>query len=277
MPMIWNHMLFSEEVIDYTDRIVHYNLNENYLILGSQGDNLLEFIPFWSTKKLAHKQAPADFVSNINEIKLSELIKSTTYLNRNVNSYLIGYITYCFLETHLKNYIKYFTKLTETNERIIKTNLDTIIMKKYHNLNTMKTPILKEFKFNLLLDPKIKKTIEIVNPYLANNLQKAYLHTLISLRWLFDPYGWKAKAFPSYMPLFGNKSHLINEIDLLNEKHIIWDKFNNDSRSFLEVYNQAKIEAVEFLNDLINFWENDDINNLNNVIKRLQNLNKKAN
>ena len=79
------------------------------------------------------------------------------------------------------------------------------------------------------------------------------------------------------MPLFGNKAHLINGIDLLNEKHVIWDELNNDSRSFLEVYNQAKIEAVEFLNDLIKFWEDNDINNLNKAIKRLQILNKKAN
>lgn len=272
MPMIWNHILFSEEVIDHTEQIINFKLDENYLILGAQGNNLLVFVPFWSTQNTTYK-----LNKDISEENFTKLIKTISYKDKKVISYIIGYITYYFLEKTIENYIEYFINKTQTNETIIKTTIDTLIMKKFHNLNTEKTPVLKEFKFGVLLDKNIETALKIINPPLADNLRNAYFHTLISLKWLFDPYGWKAKMFPSYTPLFDNKSCFTSGIDLLNEGKIIWDEINQDSRTFTELYNQAKIEAIDFLSHLITYWEKNDELSLKTTIHLFNNLNKKAN
>ncbi len=277
MPMIWTHILFSEEVIDRTEKIVNFTLDENYLILGAQGDNLLEFTPFWSENKLVSNKTSLELIAKNSEENFIKLIKSTSYTNKKVTSYLIGYITYCFLENGIKEYIDYFIKFTESNKSNVKTAIDTLLMHHYHNLDTRKVPVLKEFKIGLLLNRDIKHTMKIINPYLANNLQKAYLHTLISLRWLFDPVGWKSKLFPSYTPLFDTYLKLNDNHDYLNQNHTIWDEVNNDSRSFVEVYNQAKLEATNFLSHLVTYWEKNDEKSLNTAINLLKDLNKKAN
>lgn len=46
MPMIWTHILFSGKVIDRTEKIVNFTLDKNYLILVTQGDNMLKFALF---------------------------------------------------------------------------------------------------------------------------------------------------------------------------------------------------------------------------------------
>src|SRR5699024_7086129 len=170
MPMIWTHILFSEEVIDQTEKIVNFSLDEDYLLLGAQGDNLLEFTPFWSENKLSANRKPLKLIIKNSEENFLKLIKSIPYTNQNKNN--------------------------------IKTSYYSLLMHQYHNLDTRKIPVLKEFKLGLFIDKDIKKTLYIINPYLAKNLQKSYLHTLISLKWFFDPNGWKANLFPSYTPLF---------------------------------------------------------------------------
>src|SRR5699024_6592433 len=114
-------------------------------------------------------------------------------------SYLIGYITYCFLENGLKKYIDHFVHYTSSNSNNIKTAIDTLLMHQYHNLDTRKVPVLKEFKLGLFIDKDIKKTIYIINPYFAKSLQKSYLITLLNIKWFFANYGWKAILFHYYL------------------------------------------------------------------------------
>lgn len=277
MPMIWTHIVFSEEVIDRTEKNINFTLDENYLLLGAQGDNLLEFAPFWSENKLTSHKTSLKLIAKNSEENFIKLIKTLSYTNKKVTSYLIGYITYCFLENELIKYINHFITFTETGKKDVKTAIDTLLMHHYHNLNTRKVPVLKEFKLELFLDRDIKKTMQIINPYLANNLQKAYLHTLIGLRWLYDPVGWKAKLFPSYTPLFDTHLNLNDSYDYLNEKHVVWDKDTNDSRSFIELYNHAILEATDFFSHLLTFLEKNDEKSLNTAINLLKGLNKKAN
>jgi len=277
MPMIWTHIMFSEEVIDQTEKIVNFTLDEDYLIFGAQGDNLLEFTPFWSKDKIVSNKHSLKLVAKNSEENFIKLIKSTSYTNKKVTSYLIGYITYCFLEKHTIKYIDYFIQAKGSNKNTVKTGIDTLLMRRYHNLDTRKIPVFKEFKLGLYIDKDIKHTMNIINHYLANNLQKAYFHTLISLRWLFDPVGWKAKVFPSYTPLFDPHLKLTDNHNFLNESHVIWDEFNNDSRSFIEIYNQAKLEATNFLSHLVTYWEKNDEQSLDVAIQLLKDLNKKTN
>jgi len=277
MPMIWTHILFSEEVIDQTEKIVNFSLDEDYLLLGAQGDNLLEFTPFWSENKLSANRKPLKLIIKNSEENFLKLIKSISYTNQNLTSYLIGYITYCFLENGLKKYIDHFVNYTDSNRNNIKTAIDTLLMHQYHNLDTRKVPVLKEFKLGLFIDKDIKKTLYIINPYLAKNLQKSYLHTLISLKWFFDPNGWKANLFPSYTPLFDTHLSLNDNHDYLNENQTIWDHELKDSRSFIELYNQIKFDATNFLSHLVTYWQNNDQKSLNKSIQLLEDLNKKAN
>ena len=277
MPMIWTHILFSEEVIDRTEKFANFTLDENYLILGAQGNNLLDFIPFYSLEKFSSKKKPLKLTTNKSEENFIKIIKSISSTNKQVTSYIIGYITYCVLENEMNKYLNYFSKLTDTNVNVLKTDIDTLIMYKYYNLDTRKVPVLKEFKLRILLDSNIKKSMNIINPHLANNLQKAFFHTFIGLRWLFDPYGWKTKMFPSYTPLYDIHLKLNASTDLLNENHAVWDEVTNDSRSFIDIYNQAIFKTTDFLSSLLVFWENNDEKSLNTAINLLKALNKKAN
>ncbi len=276
MPMIWTHILFSEEVTDRTEKLANFTLDENYLILGAQGNNLLDFIPFYSQNKLFFKKQLLTLTSENSEENFIKFIHSISSTNKQVTSYIIGYITYCFLEKEMSKYLNHFSKLTHTSVNVLKTNIDTLIMHKYYNLDTRKVPVLKEFKLKILLDSNIKKSMKIINPHLAKNLQKAYLHTLIGLRWLFDPYGWKSKMFPSYTPLYDIHLKLNTSTDLLNENHVVWDEINNDSRSFIDIYNQAIFKSTEFLNLLFIFLEKKDQKSLNTAIHLLKTLNKKS-
>lgn len=76
----------------------------------------------------------------------------------------------------------------------------------------------------------------------------------VSLRWLFDPDGWKSKLFPSYMPLFDNHLSLNDNNDYLNKNYSMWDQTNNDSRTFIELYNKAKFETTHFSSHFLTFF-----------------------
>src|SRR5699024_7773225 len=136
MPMIWTHILFSEEEIDQTEKIVNFSLDEDYLLLGAQGDNLLEFTTFCSENKLSVNRNILKLIIKISEENFFKLIKSISYTNQNLTSFFIGYITYCSLENCLKKYIEHFVNYTDSNTNNIKTAFYTVLMHQYHNLDT---------------------------------------------------------------------------------------------------------------------------------------------
>src|SRR5699024_5804190 len=125
MPMIWTHILFSEEVIDQTEKSVNSSLDEDYLLLVAQADNLLEFTPFCSENKLSANRKPLKLIIKNSEENFLILIQSIPYTNQNLTSYLISYITYCFLENGLKKYIDRFVNYTDSNRNNIKTTINT--------------------------------------------------------------------------------------------------------------------------------------------------------
>src|SRR5699024_12782067 len=115
-----------------------------------------------------------------------------------------------------------------------------------------------------------------VFPYLNNRFKKSYLHTLISLTCVFVVNGCNATLYPSYTPLFDTHLSLNDNPDYINENHAIWDHELNDSRSFIELYNQIKFDATNFLSHLVTYWQNNDQKSLNKSIQLLEDLNKKS-
>ena len=271
MPMIWTHLQFCEDVIDRTEKLYNLPLNEHYLTLGSQGDNLLSFHPPWLKKQVTNKKVSSDLIAKNSEDNFISLIKKTPINNKNVISYIIGYITYCFLENKLKDYLNFYRSSTHVN---INSVIDTLFMEKHYNLHTWKIPVYKELNLGLKVDSHIKPVLHIINPYLANNLQRAYIYSQLSLQWLFDPYGWKTKVLPYYTPIYSKHIQTYRGFDFLNENKAVWNLSTQDQRSFIELYTDTIIEVTHFISHLIAYWETKDEEKLNIALNLLRELNK---
>src|SRR5699024_12477179 len=102
--------------------------HQDYIRTGTKDNNLIKITTYWYENKLSANRKTLKLIIKNSKENFLKLIKSIPYTNQNLTSYLIGYITYCFLENGLKKYIDHFVNYTSSNRNNIKTAIDTLLM-----------------------------------------------------------------------------------------------------------------------------------------------------
>lgn len=276
MALITTHLQFCEHVIDQTDANLQTKQNMTYLLIGSQGENLLAFYPIWNPGKYDVLDYHTLDVATDTEENLKELITSVPPGSENILYYLIGYFTYCFLENNLSRYIYYYKQQTQLNRNQVKLLIDQMMMKNHFNLEPSLVPVHKEFMQLRKIDEEITPFLQLINPHLAKHLTKAYTHAKIMLAWKYDPDGLKAKLLPKYEALY-SEARTTYRIDFLNEERVVWDPTTNDQRSFIEIYNETSAKAATFINQVLHYWRTENDKYLTEALSLLKEFNLEMN
>lgn len=266
MPNIWTHLLFGEEVVDAVAKPHSFSQHENYMKLGSQGPDPFFYYNFWPWIKdepihdvgmALHTKQCGDF--------LMDLIETAKDNCSEVRAFVVGFITHHVLDRNTHPYIHYRAGYEGSNHQRFEIHIDTLMMGKYHNLKTWKTPVHKEIDLGRKLDPnliellfdKINKHYPELKKDKADYIQKSYRDMLLALKILADPTGIKNRLIG---PLISAYSHqpIKDDVDYLNLNKTTWyhPATNAPSdKSFVELYTQSRIEGIEIVTEVQNYWE----------------------
>ncbi|WP_163971355.1 zinc dependent phospholipase C family protein [Oceanobacillus halotolerans] len=267
MPNIWTHMLFCEEVVDSIGHSYPFSQDEAYMKLGAQGPDPFFYYNFWPWVK----DEPIHEIGKLLHTKhcgafLIDLIEEAKSANSRVKAYVFGFVTHHILDRQTHPYIHFRAGYEGNNHQRLEVRIDTKMMHKFYNLNTWKVPVYKEIdvgsnlqeELAMMLHKTIAKHYPEINRPSPAYIQKAYRDMKRALKILADPYGWKNALFGSLIGAFSHQP-IKDDIDDLNENHTTWyhsatNKPSNNS--FIELYDQARVEGSVLLRELIKFWEN---------------------
>lgn len=266
MPMIWTHIQFCEDVVDSIQKTQYFSQYEPYMKFGAQGTNLFFHHNLWSKKQGDHN-------SHIyNEHLLFKMIKYATNKPKHVHAFVFGFATHFILERKIRPYLNHLTTKIDCNHIKVESQIDTLIMKKIYNLETWKTPVYNEINIGSFIDKHIVKMLTEVNHPVSHHIKKTYWFVKFALRFYFDPYGWKIKVLPSFQPTYSPYYSKQSGIDFLNEANHIWlNKNTNETsvKSFIQLYDEAKMEAIITLKDVVRYWNNPNEQMYNHIVDQL--------
>ncbi|MYL32390.1 hypothetical protein GLW08_06415 [Pontibacillus yanchengensis] len=267
MPNIWTHILFCEDLIDSIETSEEWTAAQPYLNLGAQGPDPFFYHNFWPWKK----------DGSVNEIGnalhhyycgpvLLSMIEQAKQASFSTKAYVAGFVTHHILDRNTHPYIHYLAGYHKNKHQELEVIIDTIMMERYRNLQTWKTPVYKEINVGRLLDREIEelldKSITLYFPKERNKvaehyIQSAYKDMKKALRVLYDPYGWKNILLGSMISSFSHQPVKSNT-DYLNEKKLVWKhSATNESftEGFLDLYEQARAEGIGILSELFSYWD----------------------
>jgi hypothetical protein len=270
MPGIWTHILFCEEVLDRVTGPLPFTHHETFMKLGAQGPNLFHFYHFPLRSRgekteqaikqiLAHKQC-SDF--------MTDLIKAAKQEKPQVRAYVFGFVTHCLLHKHTQPYIAYHTNDNKGRHyKQFEVNIDTLMMKKYHNLQTWKAPVHKEIDVGMKLNKDVTRILdEVIENYspgtvMSSYIQKSYRNMKIALKLYSDPLKWKSKVFPSFVSAYFHQP-IEDKIDYLNLKKSTW--YNTDvnrpsTASFVELFEAARAQSLGLMFIILDYWTDENI------------------
>lgn len=267
MPNIWTHILFCEDMVDTIANPNPFSQYEAYMKLGAQGPDPFFYYNFWPWIKAepVHEIGAALHTKECGPF-LQDLIKSAHDMDKHVQAYVFGFVTHHILDRNAHPYIHYRAGYEGNNHQKLEVFLDTLMMGKYHNLKTWKVPVNTEIDVGFKLDKDISrllnKTIMEHYPEVERKsayIQKAYRDMKIALKLLADPYGWKNVLL---RPLISSYSHqpITNDVDYLNLNETMWyhPATNEPStKSFIDLYEQARSEGIEIMNEMLAYWHSD--------------------
>lgn len=283
MPGIWTHISFCESVVDTLQIPSTFTKLESIMKLGAQGFDPLLYYNFQPliqnpsvrfSDTLLYSQRCSEF--------LKDLIKSAKDQRREVKSYVFGFITNYILKCYLRPFINYFAGNEGMDRRKLAIHVDTLLMEQYHNLQTWKTPVYKEIDVGFSLDKDIVELIHLNSikhfPHAGFNsskfIQKSYRHMKLALRMLYDPHGWKQGLFGTFLSPFSYQPVDENK-DYLNSEKKTWvhpTEHKSRTDSFMELYDQAKIETVEVMTEVLSYWNESSVKAETNMQILLESL-----
>lgn len=269
MPNIWTHILFCQEMVDAMQTKPTFLEDTTYLNLGAQGPDPFFYHHFWPWMKkdsvneigtLLHTKHCGDVIM--------DLIMFSKDQNDHVKAYVFGFVTHHVLDRHTHPYIHYRAGYEGSNHQKLEVRIDTLIMKKYKHINTWEYPVHKKIDVGSkidqdlqnLLHTTIKKHFPEVEQETSRYIQKAYKDMKLAFKILSDPYGWKNVLLG---PLISAYSHrpIKDSIDYLNEHRQKWHHSANNevsTKSFLDLYSEAKTEGFDILSELLNYWNHEE-------------------
>lgn len=263
MPSIWTNILFSEEVIDSINN--PYAKYDDFMKLGAQGPHFFSYHNFWhKNNNPLHKIGHDLYTKNYKNF-IMDLILASKDQRKQVQAFVIGYVTHYVLSRNTYPYIVYYANEAECDNTKLEIMIDTLMMDKYYNLKTWKNQVYKEIDvgkhlhqdIQQLLSKTMKRYYPQVDALPSTYIQKAYRDMKLALKVFSDPYGWKSlllkpfHSFYSYRPIKGKK-------DYLNLGGNTWyhpDTNKPSNKSFIELYNKSRIEGIEMVTEIENFWQ----------------------
>lgn len=270
MPNIWTHILFCEDVVDAVKKPYPFSQYENLMKLGAQGPDPFFYYNFWPWIKeepvheigmAMHKKECGAF--------LMDMIVSAKEMSAGVQAYVAGFVTHHVLDRNTHPYIHYRAGYDGNNHQKLEVIIDTIMMKKYHNLKSWKAPVYKEIDVGRSLDKDVLSLLyENINKHYpalhkdsAKYIQKSYRDMKLALKILADPYGWKNVLLGSLISAYSHRP-VIDKVDYLNLNETTWHHpATNEpcNKSFIALYNQGRAEGIAILTEVQNYWNHHSI------------------
>ncbi|CDQ40737.1 MULTISPECIES: zinc dependent phospholipase C family protein [Virgibacillus] len=283
MPNIWTHILFCEEIVDEITQTKTISNHETIMKLGAQGPDPFFYYKFWpwlkdeSVQKVGtalHTRYCGDF--------LIDLIKAASTLNGSVKAYVFGFITHHILDRNTHPYIHYRAGYEGSKHQKLEVFIDTLMMEKYQNLKTWKTPVYKEIDVGISIDEDIRHLLHrLVTKYFpefnfstTRYIQKSYRDMKFALKLLADPYGWKNALLKSTIASYSHQP-IRDEKDYLNLHNTTWFHPATNkpcTHSFLDLYHQAKVEAIEILTTVNEYWNSSNESLLTKLTGQIGNI-----
>ncbi|MFC0523460.1 zinc dependent phospholipase C family protein [Pontibacillus salicampi] len=270
MPNLWTHILFCEEIMESVNTEnsqEEWNTVQPFLNLGAQGPD-----PFFY-----HHFLPWRKPSAVNELGsvlhyyhcgpfLMSLIDKAIGVSTATKAYILGFVTHHILDRNTHPFIHYFSGYEKNKHQVLEVTIDTIMMERYRHLQTWKTPVYKEINVGASIPQEIEdmidEAISIYYPDEHNRTEKHYVQAAYkdfkqALRILYDPYGWKNILLGSTINPFSHQPITSNH-DYLNEAREQWRHsatYETQHESFIDLYDQARAEGVEIINELLHYWK----------------------
>ena len=299
MPATITHHTFAQDVFNCLPKKIKKNIDEDLLYTFSQSTDAFMFYNVESLKKgkdirklqkITHTTKTQEFF-----ITLTSYINDNNFkYNKQIMSFLYGFICHYVLDSNMHPYICYRTGMFNRKDKttykymgqhaIMETYLDNYILKtrykkNYNNLTKKDLKIhLKEFnnELNTTIDYIFYKVYEV------NNISKIYYKAIKQMkrfitRYRIDNLGIK-KSFYSiankiipYKYDFRTLSYHYNNDEMtsyLNNNHDTWyyptEPTISSNESFEEIYIRSKKEALKIIEN-INLYFNNEAKSLKNV------------
>ncbi|KGX85299.1 zinc dependent phospholipase C family protein [Pontibacillus litoralis] len=283
MPNIWTHILFCEDVMDSINAPQQLNAVQPYLNLGAQGPDPFfyhNFLP-WQKDTRVHEIGNALHYRHCGPFLIS-LIEEAANQSDETKAYVTGFVTHHILDRNTHPFINYFAGYEKNKHQAFEVIIDTIMMQRYRHMKTWKSPVYKEINVGSTLDKEIE---ELLNKLIAfyypdehknvptNYIKASYKDMKQALHILFDPYGWKNALLGSLVSSFSHQP-IKKELDYLNEQHRTWHHSatnEEQTESFLDLYEQARAEGIEVIDELCRYWRAPTTNKKNTLTLLIDN------
>lgn len=272
MPNVWTHILFSEKVVEKAGLTEYVKEVNPFLKLGSQGPDPFFYHNFWPWRE----KPVTEIGSKIHYEQCGPfLMKMINYgyihkYQPKLLAYILGFVTHHLLDRHTHPYINYRSGTEGNRHQKLEIIIDTILMKKWRNIDTYKVPVYKELyvgqplfePINLMLSDLIKDIFPEEEKKLpVNFVKQSYTHMILALKVLHDPTGLKNKLLKERISPFSYQKHL-EEKDYLNEFNTKWlhptNNLEHSSDSFLTLFSNAEKEGIEILSLISDYWNTGD-------------------
>jgi len=307
MPSTATHAYFSLDVLEKLNNHSKKYIDNELIKAFSQGPDPIYFYNLASLAKgkyirnkytdLLHDSKTKDFfITLITEIKNRKLTK-----NKQVMSFLYGFITHYALDTTLHPYIAFKTGIYDKNNKEtykyknlhidMEVHLDCYMIFQKEQIPA-KNFKLHNFCFNIKqMDNKFKELLDDIckSVYSIDNFSHVYYKSLKQMKniyriFRYDKTGIKKlgykiidKCLPlkqlnkeqlSYNVNYKNKLHYLNKEK--NEWNHPMDQYETYNYSFVELYHIALNKAIEIINEVNKvLYEDNDIEVLNQVFKNI--------
>ncbi len=266
MPNIWTHILFCESVVDAVGKNHSFSQYENYMRLGAQGPDPFFYYNFWPwiKEEPVHNIGTALHTSQCGTFLL-DMIKAAKDNSNEVQAFVVGFVTHHVLDRNTHPYIHYRAGYDGNNHQRLEIQIDTLMMEKYHNLKTWKTPVYKEIDVGRKLDHRLVSLLfHLINtnyPAFTRNddtyIKKAYKDMLLALKILADPTGIKNRLLGRLISAYSHQP-IKDEVDYLNLQKTTWyHPATNEpcDKSFIELYSESRVEGIDIITELFHYWD----------------------
>lgn len=268
MPNIWTHILFCEDLIQKMNMNHPFPEHTNYMNLGAQGPDPFFYYNFWPwiRNEPVHKIGTLIHTENCGEF-MRDLIISAKHKNNKVRAYMFGFMTHHILDRNTHPYIHYRAGYEGSNHQRLEVLIDTLMMKKYANIDTWKEKVYKKIDVGSVLDEEVVNALHTsiikcfpeVKQQSTKYIHKAYKDMKLAFIILSDPYGWKNFILHSLISAYSHRP-IKNDIDYLNLQMSTWHHSATNepsTKSFIELYDEALEEGMEIMREVLHYWETD--------------------
>ncbi|MBM6616834.1 zinc dependent phospholipase C family protein [Bacillus suaedaesalsae] len=285
MPNVWTHILFGEKVAKAAGLEVFARDYKPFYQLGTQGPDPFFYHNFfpWQSKPVGvigskiHYEKCGSFLSKM--IQYGLLNK-----DRKLQAYIAGFVTHHLLDRHTHPYINYRSGNEGNRHQRLEIIIDTLLMKRWKNIDTYKMQVHKEiYVGKTLYDPISHMLTELIEDTFptearempAGYVNQSYQHMVRALQILHDPYGWKNRLLKNKVSPFSYQKY-VDEKDYLNEKETRWlhptDEQEASVESFLTLFEKAEKEGYQILSLIKEYWTTGENQLLSQLEEKIGNI-----